>query len=323
MPLPPDFQFSQASLQAYVDCPRRFELRYILELAWPAVSAEPADEFEAQLAEGEAFHRLVHQHLLGLPAARLVPPEAEVIGQQDEDPGRSVETSRRDVSTERLGGWWQNYLSAGLSGLPPNRYPELTLSAPAGGQTKTPATGRLLAKYDLVAIEPGQRAVIVDWKTSQRRPGRPWLAARLQTRVYRYVLARAAAHLNRGQPVRPEQVEMIYWFAEFPDQPERLAYDATQYAADEKYLSGLIAQIATDVEDLDRSRNGAGHGKAGDFLLTNDLRRCRFCPYRSLCDRGAEAGDMEQDDDETVAVEEAATAWGESFDFEQVGEIAF
>ena len=71
MPLPPDFHFSQGNLQDYSDCPRRFQLRYLLELAWPAVEAEPADEFETRIRDGEAFHRMVQQHVLGVLPATL------------------------------------------------------------------------------------------------------------------------------------------------------------------------------------------------------------------------------------------------------------
>ena len=69
--LPADFQFSQGSLQDFVYCRRRFQLRYLMQLAWPAVAAEPADEHDIQLRQGEAFHHLVHQHMLGLPIEQL------------------------------------------------------------------------------------------------------------------------------------------------------------------------------------------------------------------------------------------------------------
>ena len=69
--LPEDCQFSQASLQDYVDCRRRFQLRYLLELAWPAIQAEPAEEQEIHSRQGELFHRLVLQHQMGIPAERL------------------------------------------------------------------------------------------------------------------------------------------------------------------------------------------------------------------------------------------------------------
>lgn len=55
------FTFSQSSLQDYFDCPRRFELRYIDRLNWPAVEAEPALENERRLREGTYFHRLAQQ----------------------------------------------------------------------------------------------------------------------------------------------------------------------------------------------------------------------------------------------------------------------
>ena len=59
---------SQSSLQDYNDCPRRFELRYIQHLAYPAVESEPALENEKHQQEGEYFHRLVQQHMIGIPA---------------------------------------------------------------------------------------------------------------------------------------------------------------------------------------------------------------------------------------------------------------
>jgi CRISPR/Cas system-associated exonuclease Cas4 (RecB family) len=280
MPLSPDFRFSQSSLQDYVDCLRRFQLRYILELAWPAVAAEPADEYEAMVRDGEAFHRLVQQHVLGIVSDDVVL-----------EPGSN------------LASWWANCLASPPPDLPPLRFPELTLSAGLGEH-------RLIAKFDLVAIEPGRRAVIVDWKTSAKRPRPGWLAARLQTRVYRYLLVMAGAALNGGEPLRPEQVEMIYWFAEHPDEPERLRYNATQFEADGRYLAELAAGAAAREDDV--------------FPLTSDVKRCLFCAYRSLCNRGVEAGDVAGADEDAVADEEAAaTDWAAGFDFEQVGEVEF
>jgi CRISPR/Cas system-associated exonuclease Cas4 (RecB family) len=289
MPLPPNFIFNQASLQDAVECRRRFQLRYLLELAWPAPVAEPADEHEAHIRSGEAFHRLIHQHQVGLPAEPLT-AQAE------------AEAEIEAEGTGNLARWWHSYLSDPPEKLPPVRYPEVTLSAPVGSH-------RLLAKYDLVAIEPGRRAVIVDWKTSARRPTGAWLAARLQTRVYRYVLVRAGSQLNRGAALQPEQIEMIYWFAAFPGQPERLPYNRTQHEADGRYLTSLIADLARAGDD--------------DFPMTEDAARCRFCPYRSLCGRGIEAGNIHANDDVAGVSEEVATDWTAGFDFEQVAEVEF
>lgn len=253
MGLPDGFQFSQASLQDYVECRRRFQLRYLRHLTWPAVEAEPALEHERRLQQGEAFHRLVHQHLLGIPSKQL-----------------SSMTTDADLSH-----WWRNYLAGAPTNLPSLRYPEVVLSAPINRH-------RLIAKYDLIAVEPGQRMVIVDWKTHRRRPSREWLTERLQTRVYPHLLVLAGSHLNGGRPVQPEQVEMIYWFAEFPQAPERFAYNSTQHRRDGDYLAKLVGEIAELAE----------HG----FTLTNDERQCRHCPYRSLCRRGVKAESLDETD---------------------------
>ena len=276
MALPSDFQFSQASLQDYVDCPRRFQLRYVLQLAWPAQEVEPALENEQHMRQGAAFHRLIHRHTLGIPA---------------EDLSRTVQ----DADLRR---WWHNYLERRPEGLPKARFPEIVLSAPMGEH-------RLLAKYDLVAVEPGQRAVIVDWKTSRKRTKRKYLTERLQTKVYPYLLVRAGAHLDGGQPIAPEQNEMIYWFADYPEDPARFAYDVAQYEADGAYLTSLVEEIA-------------GLGDT-DFPLATQERRCKFCPYRSLCQRGVRAGTLDEIEDEV----DVGDTFDVDIDFEQIAEIAY
>jgi CRISPR/Cas system-associated exonuclease Cas4 (RecB family) len=283
MTLPTNFQFSQGSLQDYVDCPRRFQLRYVLQLAWPAQEVEPALENEQHMQQGAAFHRLVHRHALGIPAEDL----------------------SRAVQEPDLRRWWHNYLERGPQELPEARYPEVVLSAPLGDC-------RLVARYDLVAVDAGQRVVIVDWKTSRKRTKREVLAERLQTKVYPYLLARAGAHLNGGQPIAPEQVEMVYWFAGYPEQPARFGYDTLQYETDEAYLASLIEEIVGLNDEV--------------FRLTDEVRRCQFCPYRSLCQRGVRAGTLDEVLDATLdAIIEGEAGAGDAFDidFEQIAEIAY
>ncbi len=262
---------SQSSLQDYLDCARRFELRYIDRLHYPAVESEPALENERHQQAGENFHRLVQQSLLGLPDEKLA----------------------RQANTPDLARWWQNFKEHGpdLSGF--TIFPELTLSAPLGGF-------RLIAKYDLVAIGDG-RALIYDWKTYRKRPRPDWLAARLQTRVYRALLTWAGAHLNGGAPIAPESIEMLYWFAEFPAEPASFRYDAAQLKRDADTLNGFAREIA----------------EATDFPLTDDRQKCVFCPYRSYCDRGVTAGEFEQAEAEM----ESESVF--DVNFEQIGEIEF
>ncbi len=273
--LPAHFQFSQSSLQDYADCPRRFQLRYLERLRWPAPEAEPLVEYEQHQAQGARFHGLVHRHIAGIPAERLAPYAQD----------------------EPLRHWWENYLRTGLEGLSEQRHPEIMLTAPLGNY-------RVVAKYDLIALEPGQRAVIVDWKTSLHRPRRERLATRLQTVVYRYLLALAGAHLNGDQLITPEQIEMVYWFAEYPETPERFPYSTAQFHEDHLYLQGILSEImARQI-----------------FELTSDTTRCTFCTYRSLCRRGERAGDYR-----VATLDEALEDAGEvfTFDLDQIAEIEF
>jgi len=278
MTIAPGFQFSQSSLQDFVDCPRRFFLRYVRGLQWPAPESEPLRVYEEHLRCGAQLHHLIHQHLVGIPAALL------------------SETIEED---ERVFVWWGRFLNSGLAGLPAQRHPEIALTAPlaeAGGR-------RIVAKYDLIAIEPGERAVIVDWKTSLGRPRRDRLAARLQTIIYPWLLVRAGASLNEGAPIAPEAVQMIYWFAEQPNHPEVFAYSAEQFARDDAYLRRLAADLLARTAD--------------DFPLTEDARLCRYCTFRTLCERGEHAGPFDEiedwfDDDVSV-----------TFDLDQIAEVAF
>lgn len=267
------FTFSQSSLQDYVDCPRRFELRHLEKLDWPAEQAEPALENERRMADGNFFHRLVQQFLLGLPADKL----------------------SRLAATPDLARWWENF-QQGLGGLTDLRgllHPEMVLSTPIRNH-------RLLAKYDLIMVRDG-KAIIYDWKTYHKRPKNEWLFLRMQTKVYRYLLAVAGNHLNGGKRFAPEAIEMIYWFAEFPSEPAVFHYDEAQWKRDASALETMICEIEAREK----------------FELTEDEGKCRYCPYRSYCKRGAAAGDWKEAEAEAEA--------HEAFDinFEQIGEIAF
>jgi len=265
---------SQSSLQDYVDCAQRFKLRYLDRLSYPAVETEPALENEKHQQEGEYFHRLVQQHLIGIPAEQIA----------------------RFANTPNLQRWWESFLAApALRGLRDfgGLYPEATLSAPLGKY-------RLLAKYDLIAIQNG-KAIIYDWKTYRKRPRNEWLSARMQTRVYRALLVNAGAHLNNGKSFEPEQIEMNYWFADFPDDPACFPYTSAQFKRD----WDLLVKLADEIDS------------ASSYPLTDDRQKCAFCTYRSYCERGVRAGDIDQAEAEMEAEELF------DVDFEQIGEIAF
>jgi len=254
MELPRDLQFSQASLQDYVDCPRRFHLRYVLKLQWPAQETAPAIEKERRVRQGAALHRLIRQHLMGMPAETL----SRAIG---------------DVDVRR---WWEDYLANRPAAVASRRYPEVTLSTVVGGC-------RLAARYDLVAVDGDGQVFIFDWKTYRHRPRRLWLSERLQSRVYPYVLVRAWDALSDEPALDPERVTLVYWFAEFPSSSEEFSYGEARMRADRRYLKSLLEEIGARVKAC----------VEGALLpRTEDTERCAYCRYRSFCRRGVEAGPM-------------------------------
>lgn len=255
---------SQSSLQSYADCPRRFELRYLKGLSWPALETREALDLEMSMQRGHEFHHLLYQHAMGIPIPNL----------------------EMTIEDEAIRHWWRNYLAWQAKHLSGERWAEITLTTTI--PTPSSATGPLLltAKYDLVTKLSNGALLIVDWKTG-RTQRRSHLASRLQTLVYRYVLTRAGGWLIGDQRLRPEQVRMIYWFAEDGSTVEFGYSDDEQYQ-DEQSLLSIVDEIVNRVE----------------FPQTDDDRRCRFCSYRSLCDRGVEAPPLA----EWMMAEEEGTA---------------
>ena len=252
-------QFTQSNFQDYLTCKRRFELRYLRQLNWPAIESAPIQEAERRMQLGSDFHRLLHQHLLGLPKAELT-LAAEQIATLTQSP--------------ELAEMWQNYCLYPPTALNESDravYPELTLSTMLAGH-------RLTAKFDLVVKLPDTptRFLIIDWKTNQIDANK--LRQRMQSRVYPYVLVCAGASLHDEQPLDPAEVTMCYWFASQPDRPLYLSYSQTQFEQDQRDLSALIEEITTVAE----------------FPLTEESRACQYCVYRSYCDRGKMAGPLDE-----------------------------
>jgi CRISPR/Cas system-associated exonuclease Cas4 (RecB family) len=242
--LPKSFTFSQSSLQDFHDCEKRFLLKYIERLAWPSIEVEPILENERRQIEGQKFHRLIQQHLLGIPSELL----------------------EKQSGTFPLSQWWQNYIHSDLHLEGNTLLPETALIASMGNH-------KITAKYDLIAID-GNKFRILDWKTYQKRPSESTMRLHYQTKVYCWLLATIAPTLINNQNFDPENLEMIYWFANFPSQPIKITYSEAQFEKDRQHLENMIGRI---------------EGKS-EFKITEDESKCRFCVYRSYCDRGVGAG---------------------------------
>jgi CRISPR/Cas system-associated exonuclease Cas4 (RecB family) len=266
--LPTPFTFSQSSLQDYIDCARRFQLRYIEQLQWPAVETAPVLENERRQLEGQQFHRMVQQSLIGLPAAKLA----------------------RMATTENLSRWWEHFTNDNPVPEGSRTFAEVTLSAPMGQH-------RIVAKYDLIAIKD-DKAIIYDWKTYHKRPKDAWMSSRLQTRVYCALLVEAGKHLNSSKPFLPEQIEMIYWYSDYPAEPTRISYNTASHKKAWKDISKLVAEL----------------GAKQSYPMTDDEKKCSYCAYRSFCERGISAAEGEEIEDELRAAD---------ITLEQIQEIEF
>lgn len=285
--LPTGFAFSQSSLQAFEDCPRRFWLTYVQQLPWPALEVSPIQEHERLMRLGEAFHRLVERREIGM--------DGDLLAANLDRP---------------LADWFNAYLRHRPTDLP-SEFVEVEKVLAITETTQS--TFRLAAKYDLIAAEPNGRVVIVDWKTARRRTDPATLRRRIQSWIYPFILVEASATLPSG-PVRPEQVEMRYWFTAAPAQPIIFRYDAAQHQENRQKLNYLLEKILS----------GSGEQQFPKIADTdlNRKRFCNYCIYRSRCNRGIFAGDLEElmDDESFFAVDLDKAL---EFTLDDVGELAF
>jgi hypothetical protein len=275
-------RFSATSLQEYIECPRRFQLRYVLDAPWPALATAAPSDQEEHLRLGHRLHHLIHQHFLGLAV------------ESSPMPGESL-----------LPQWWEAFLSFAAEWRGWYVAPEVALTIPIAGQ-------RLAVRYDALAwpAQTGEDAtptcVILEWKTYSHPPQRDRLLSRMQSRVYPWALLAAGwAPPGCEISIPPDGVEMHYWLAGSPARVERFVYSGSALRTDGAYLETLIAGIAQRVETTSpkaRGTTAATSAQAAEpWELTERRQLCEVCVYRSLCGRGARAGSvgdlLENDDD--------------------------
>lgn len=190
------------------------------------------------------------------------------------------------ITQPELVEWWQNFLQLNLHPSAGNFSVEKLNSIPF-------ARYRLAAKFDLL-LKSEDKFTLYDWKTSQHQPKRQTLLARMQSKVYPLVVSKLHSTTN----LAPEDVEMIYWYPAFPQSPVKFTYSSAQKDADKTELELLVAEIAAmDKDDFKKTKNG---------------KACKFCRYRSLCDRGKEAGTSDMEDD----MEDDPTDTEDAFNFD-------
>ncbi len=222
MPAMPDFRFSAQSLQDYEDCQRRFMLRYIQKLDWPAEESSPYLEYELFRQKGNLFHQCVNQYFHHL------------------DP-RLIE---KQIDYADVLSWWKNFLSF-------IKTQSFTFSV-AETLFQTHLAGYpVVAKYDLLVSQQDGTYIIYDWKTtaSERKPKREIYTKKLQTILYPYILSQCSFGLAKQENIDPASITLTYWFPQFPEQPESFPYSSVQLAQDRSTLEHLIREIVSQPID--------------------------------------------------------------------------
>jgi hypothetical protein len=98
---------------------------------------------------------------------------------------------------------------------------------------------------------------------------------------------------------------MIYWFPDSTQAPEHIRYSRIQWQADEQYLHSLVTETRSLPPD--------------GFDMTDRAESCAYCVYRSLCDRGTCAGNLQNETYEG----DSSGVDGLVFDLEQIAEVSF
>jgi hypothetical protein len=141
----------------------------------------------------------------------------------------------------------------------------VTLVAPIGAH-------QIVGKLDLLTVDRGREAVIVDWKTGQQAPRFERERSSWQTCTYQYLLAEAGAPYWDQVPPPPEQIRMIYWFAEYPASPITIGYGRAEHEASRRRLIEQVDLISALPEE--------------GFTSCTDGAMCGRCVYQTYCGRG-------------------------------------
>ena len=227
---------TQTQIGAYERCKRCYYLKYVRKLAWPVEKGS-----RQEMKRGADFHLLVRQMIMGFP------PESLLLPAGDEKIARWVENFRKNMPLE---GFDRIYAEKEVTAL----YSEVLW----------------LGKFDALAISD-DRIVIFDWKTTDHRADAAEYRESPQTRLYRF-LARTCSPRLLGagmHGVPAENIEMVYWFPEHPEEAIRLPYSETAYQEDMTWLRMKAREMCSESET--------------DYPCRENLRACRFCDYETYC----------------------------------------
>ena len=238
--------FSAVKIQDFMDCERRYELKYILEQSWPSISSEPVVEVEENVKKGNRFHYLIFQFFSGIPKEKLI----------------------LSIKDEEIQVWFNSFLDFSKNIDQNKTFPEFHL---VNQLNKT----RITAIYDLIHVSKNNEVRIIDWKTSHFIPKKTTLSAKVQTILYPYLIFETYNEFLPDINLVPDKISLQYWFSTSPTKEFIFKYGQSTHENHRVFLENIIDQIQNK--------------SVGEFALTENKTKCGFCPYRSLCNRGAYA----------------------------------
>jgi len=275
MPILKNFRFSAKNLQDYLDCPRRFELRYLLKQEWPSEVTQPVQEVEKRIWLGNQFHSLVNRFLNGVPEDKI----------QDY------------IFDSELKVWFSVFLEFYRQSLNQRFLSEVSLFLPYKGFF-------MAAVVDYLSLRENGELLIYDWKTSSFPPKENYFADSVQTILYPFIVYECRKTLFPNHDLNTEDLSMNYWFPAFPEKSFRFPYSNQIHQQNQERLSNFISEIVETCP--------------GEFQKTDQVKRCKYCEYRSLCERGVSAGNI-YDEKEALDVESLI----QNITFESTEEISY
>jgi len=242
---------NQSNLQDFLECPRRFELSVLQDKSWPAATTRPLSAIEQSIYQGNRFHQICQQYFTGIPPSLI----------------------RKSVNDPVLLEMWDEFVPYANTFKDYQLYFEKMLHIPFMNH-------RLIAKFDLIVRLP-EKYLIIDWKTSPKKPPLPILRERVQTYLYPYIFSIAGTEMFNVEIIEPNSIDLCYWYPLSSEPEVVFSYSFEDHQEVQIKLEHIIKQIEISF------------ASKTDFPLTSEINKCQYCSYRSLCDRGSEPGDFE------------------------------
>ncbi len=181
--------------------------------------------------------------------------------------GIDPELLSSSISNPEIIDLWNSFLPYGNKLKPYKYYYEQILRIPFKNHF-------LLAKFDLIVQESEDHFLIIDWKTAKHKPSKTTLANRVQTFLYPYIFQQAGSELFDCVDPSPSSIVMQYWYPLSSEPEEIFPYSDAWHSE----VANNLGELISSIEDRIASDK--------TFPLTEDIEQCKYCIYRSYCERG-------------------------------------